>query len=177
MSTISRAQLIALQSLWSQYARHSLDAVGDERAARLEWASKNCGRKIASFNDLHGDEAASLITLLKTSLGQPVDHRRRRQPRVRDRQRAQAAGTEGRRGSASTSVTLVSADDLARIDDAITRLGWTRQRFDAWLRSDSSPLGKVANPQIRTLGDANKVWWPMKAMLKRAGKWHAEDEN
>jgi hypothetical protein len=177
MSKISKGQLIALQSLWAQHARHSLDVSTNDRAARLAWASDQVKHPVASFSDLTLDEARSLIDLLSKSLGQPNTGKRRWRPRMRDRERAQAAGTEGRRGFDSATKTMVSAEDLARIEDAITRLGWTRERFDAWLRSDSSPLGHVSNPQIRTLGDANKIWWPMKAMLKRAGKWIQNDEN
>jgi hypothetical protein len=173
MTSITKSQMIALQAFYAQHARRSLDATGDPRATRLQWASEQVGRRINSFSDLSKDEAQKLIDVLAKSLGQG-EHRRRR-PRHRNRDRAHAAGTEGRRGSPSSSVTLVSAEDLARIDDAITRLGWTRERFDAWLRSSSSPLGQRA--EIRTLGDANKVWWPMKAMLKRVGKWRSDDEN
>ena len=176
---ISRLRLVALQTLWSQHARRSLDvSTGDARAARLAWASDQVKHPVASFSDLTNFEAASLIDLLQKSLGQVNQGKRTgKRPRIRNRDRAQAAGTEGRRGFSSASSTMVSAEDLARIDNAITRLGWTRDRFDAWLRSDSSPLGKTSNPQIRTLGDANKIWWPMKAMLKRAGKWIQNDEN
>jgi hypothetical protein len=174
---ISRLQLVALQALWAQHARHSLDVAGDPRAARLAWASEQVKHPVASFSDLARSEAASLIDLLQKSLGQENKKKRGKRPRLRNREAAQAAGTEGRRGYGSKTTTMVSAEDLARIDHAITRLGWTRERFDAWLRSDSSPLGKTANPQIRTLADANKVWWPMKAMLKRDGKWIQNDES
>ena len=178
MTAINDRQLVALQTLYSQYARKSLDVVGDQRKARLWWASQNCGRKIDSFKSLTTPEVDSLIRLLKTSLGQPLDRpARQRRPRHRRRDRAQAAGTEGRRGLKSATTTLVSAEDLARIDDAISRLGWTRERFDAFLKSSSSPLHGRANPEIRTLGDANAVWWGMKALLKHDGKWRPDDEN
>lgn len=175
MNKLSSGQLIALQSLWTQHARHSLDVGADGRAERLKWASEQCKRTVASFSDLSKAEARSLIELLAKSLGQ-ADKRKPR--RMRNRDAAQAAGTEGR-GGHSASTTLVSADDLARIEDGLTRLGWTRERFDTWLRSSSSPLAHryggtriaPAEPRIRTLGDANKVWWSLKAMLKRAGQW------
>jgi hypothetical protein len=72
-------------------------------------------------------------------------------------------------------VYMVSADDLARIENAISRLGWTRDRLDAWLRSSSSPLASKSDPQIRTLADANRVWWGLKSLLKKAGCWRTGD--
>ena len=75
---ISAAQLKALQSLWGLYARHSLDVGdGDPRSARLRWASALVGRELASFRELHADEAIRLIDLLKQSLGQKTKTWRR----------------------------------------------------------------------------------------------------
>ena len=67
---------------------------------------------------------------------------------------------------------MASADDLARIDEALQRLRWTKEQFDSWLKSGSSPLKqKDGDVAIRTVAEANKVWWALKAMLVRAGLW------
>jgi hypothetical protein len=71
-----------------------------------------------------------------------------------------------RRQPEGRSVELAGTEDLARIERAIERLGWTRDRFDAWLCSPSSPLGTHGKPQIRTVAHANKVWWAMKRLLQ-----------
>jgi hypothetical protein len=172
-SRITSPQLTALQALYSRWAAHVIQEIGDARAARLSWASGILGRKIDSFKALAGDEAGRLIDVLKVSTGQQVRPPRRR---IRSREVAQAAGTSGRRGVRSATIYMVSADDLARINDAIARLGWTRERFDAWLNSQYSPLRSRADKQIRTLADANCVWWALKAMLKHAGRWRPDDE-
>jgi len=113
------------------------------RETRILWAIWNCDRKITSFNQLTRAEASD-----------------------------EAAGREGRRGDGGPH-TLVSGEEIARIQRAKERLGWDEARFEKWLRSPSSPLGKRSNPAIRTLGDANRVWWAMKELLKQAGKWEA----
>lgn len=172
MNDITPAQLKRLQTEWGQYARRTLLA-GDEREERLKWASGAIGRRVASFSDLTFGEAKRLIRALNGMLGIPEKRR------IRSAERAHAAGTEGRRGSESTSVTLVSAEDLADIYEMIARLGWDQARFEAWLRSSSSPLAKKfdgarvppSDPTIRTLYQANRVRWALKGMLKRAGKW------
>jgi len=172
-SRVTSPQLTALQALYSRFAAHIIQEAGDARAARLSWASGMIGRKIESFKALTGGEAGRLIDVLKVSTGQEVRPPRRR---IRSRDLAQAAGTAGRRGIRSATAYVVSADDLARIDDATARLGWTRARFDAWLNSQFSPLRSRADKQIRTLADANRVWWALKAMLKHAGLWRPDDE-
>ncbi len=160
---ITGGQRTKLLTLWAQHSRRSLDVVtGDGRAERLAWASKIAQRTIGSFNDLTAMEAARAISALNQSLGVPA-HR----PRSRDR--AQAAGTHGRRGDSKKSAEIAGTEDLARIERAIERLGWDRSRFDAWLASPSSPLGR--HKQIRTVGDCNRVWWAMKRLLQREGKW------
>jgi hypothetical protein len=160
---ITKGQRTKLQTLWTQYARRSLDVAGD-RSARLTWATSIVQREISSFNDLTAMEAARAISALNRAMGMP-GHK----PRSRDR--ARSAGTHGRRGDKGRSVELAGAEDLARIERAIERLGWTRDRFDAWLCSPSSPLGTHGKPQIHTVAHANKVWWAMKRLLQREGKW------
>jgi hypothetical protein len=170
VAKISKKQLVALQTMYGQYERRSLDVAGEEkRATRLEFARSVVGRQIESFNDLTDREARQLLQVLARALGKPD------RPRgMSDRDRAHDAGTHGRRGYDRSRDSLVSAADLARIDDAISRLRWDRKRLDGWLRSSSSPLrGRV---EIRTLADANRVWWPLVKMLRRAGAWRADDE-
>jgi len=174
---VSCTQLKALHSLFGKWSAHTIEADGDPRAARLAWASESIGRGISSFKELTSAEAYRLIDVLKRSLGQPVSDRpRRRSRRINPRDLAQAAGTAGRRGETASPIYLVGSDDLARIDEASERLGWTHDRFDAWLCSSTSPLGNRENPKIRTLADANRVWWALKSMLKQAGRWHPNDE-
>ncbi len=171
-SQIAPAQLRALQTLYSKWSARTVDDASDPRAERLSWASQNLGRSVSSFKELTRYEAYQLVNVLKVSLGQAVKEKPGRR-RIRSRDLAQAAGTEGRRGAQSSVAFMVSADDLARIDNAISRLGWTREHFDEWLRSSSSPLKGTADSQIRTLADANRVWWALKAILKKAGRWRS----
>lgn len=167
MKLISSTQLRRLQTLYSAALTRDLGGDGS-REARLKWASEGAGRSIDSFSNLTSAEANFLIDNLQTELGQAFE------PAIfarLDRDRAQAAGTEGRNGQRPDVTTLASADDLRRVHDAVSRLAWTQEQFERWLRSSSSPLkGSTA---IRTLGDANRVWWALKNMLKRGGKWNA----
>lgn len=149
------------------FARRELAAAYD-RPARLKWVSELIGRKVESFKDLTGAEATHLIDTLQKSLG-ITESRPPRAPRKRlSRTAAKAAGTAGRKGS-KTELVMASADDLTRINEAVTRLGWTRETLESWLRSPSSPLkGRM---EIRTQNDANRVWWGLKPLLKRKGLW------
>jgi hypothetical protein len=164
-SQIGKSQRVKLQTLWSQYARRSLDVitVGD-RAARLAWASDVIQRPIASFNDLSRLEAARAISALNRALGMAAHQKRRK-----SREGAQAAGTHGRRGSDRKATEIVGPEDLARIQRALDRLGWDQRRFDAWLASPSSPIGRKT--QIKTVADANRTWWALKGMLEAKGLW------
>src|SRR5260370_35409009 len=168
--TISRAQLKALQSLWGLYARHSLDAAGDAdpRAARLAWASAQIGRELTTFGELHAEEAARLIELLKQALGQEVKPHWRR---PRDREAALAAGRHGRKGIPIEIPVLAAPEDIARVHEMrerVERVGMSLEGFEAWLRSRNSPLGRFGDPTLRTVGDCNKVLWALKALLRCA---------
>ncbi len=167
----SRAQIVVLQTLCAAWHSRLLTDEVDVRRARLEWASEQLARSICSFSDLTADEARQLIDVLKTSLGQELRQQPEPWRHLPGRDRAHRAGTAGRKGVRSEVIQLASADDLARIDEGVQRLGWTRERFDAWLNSGSSPISKREDGAIRTLADANKVWWALKAMLIRAGVW------
>ena len=170
--SVTGDQMRALQTLYSQWQRHSLEIGEDPRVARLAWASCNTGREINSFTDLTLDEARFLIDVLKGALGQPLGEAPQPWRRINSRERAQAAGTAGRRQEAVPFIQMASPDDLARVDELIYRLGWTREQFNTWLKSPRSPLGSNDHVVIRTAAQANKIYWALKAMLVRNGRWH-----
>jgi len=161
-NAISKGQMKRLQAVYGQLARHTQQ--GTDRAARMAWASELCQRPIASFKDLTRADARHLIDTVQGQLGLKSTR-----PRL-DGEAAYKAGTEGRRGYESAELTLVSQADLARIQYALDELGWNQQQFEGYLRSSRSPLGKKANPQIRTLRDANRVWWALKRMMDNRKK-------
>lgn len=169
----NRAQIVALHTLFSAWHSHTIDANPDVREARLAWASQCIDHQVFSFSDLGADDARRLIDILKQACGQPVGERPQPWRPVQGRDRAHDAGTAGRKGVRSAVIRLASADDFARIDDALRRLGWSRDRFEAWLLSSSSPLrqGGDETSVIRTLAEANRVFWALKAMMIRAGVW------
>lgn len=169
MTPVSSLQLRRLQTLYA--ASISRELGGDSsREARLCWASNAVGRSISSFSDLTNGEANELIDSLQIELGQAFEPAL--PARMRDRDRAQAAGTEGRKDAPRNSTTLVSPEDLKRVHDAAARLGWTEEQLERWLHSKSSPL--KGSSAIRTLGEANRVWWALKNMLKHEGKWNEQ---
>lgn len=172
-NSATRDQIVALQTLYSQWANHNIPG-GDPRSARLRWASEIIGRQIGSFSDLTREEGRVLIDTLKGLNGQPFSERPHPWRRVRSRERAHAAGTAGRRGEHSDLIQMAGPDDFARIDQALARLGWTNDRYEAWLRSGSSPLTEATAGNVRTVAQANKVWWALKAILRRSGQWHSE---
>lgn len=168
---ISAAQLTRLQVLWSQYV--SREMIKNSRDERLRWASEQTKRAISTYKDLTLSEASDLINLLQAELGikesSPAVRPRRFRSRIKDRDQAQAAGTEGRRGSRD-KFTLAAAEDLGMIDAQLTEMDWTRQRLDALLHSPSSPLGRRSNPELRTLGDVNRVLWALKGIAAQQAK-------
>lgn len=166
---ISPNQLKRLQVLYGQFARHTDQDAG--REARMKWASDMTQRAIASFKDLTIDEARRMIDTLQGQLGVKAPAKPRRRL---DREDARRAGTDGRRGADNAQPQMVSADDLAVIEDFYSRLGWNRAQFDAWLSSARSPL-KRARPTITTLADANRVRWALKGMLQHRGLWRRTD--
>lgn len=174
-------QVAALHSLFPIYSSRFLDAnavlleasrrrgsdclgqlplIFDERDQRLAWASGILGRTVDSFSALRSDEAATLIDTMKKALGQNITPARRGP----DRDQALAYGTAGRRGNSSNEIRLVDSATLELIDRLLAQLGWTQQRFDSFLRSQSSPVRSGA---IRTLAEANKVIWALKNMIRR----------
>jgi hypothetical protein len=166
---ITANQMRRLQTLYGQLAAHALE--GSDRESRLKWVSDQVGHAVASFKDLTAEEAHRLIDGLQGQMHMKFPAQRsRRRPRL-DRDAAHRAGTEGRKGNTSREVTIVSEADLARIRYALDLLGWNQAQLDAWLSSPRSPLGRRANPSIRTLADANRVWWALKRMAIHRGLW------
>jgi hypothetical protein len=175
---VNRAQLGALQVLYMKWSAAGFAPDQDEhaRTTRLAWASENVGRSVSSFSDLTRDEARRLIDLLKTFLGQKLTRPSSPWRRIRERIPAQLAGTAGRKGIDSALVQLSSADDLARIAEVLERLGWDEERCQKWLLSARSPL-RGSDRMIRTLADANRVYWALKAMVVRCGRWEKTRTN
>lgn len=163
---ITRDQMKRLQVLYSQFARRSFDSGDGGREARLAWASQLVGHPVSSFSDLSVSDARHLIDVLQGQLGV-------KQPSQRlGQEDAARHGKDGRYDGDKfrSSPQMVSGADLAVIEDFYSRLGWTRDRFDAWLRSPTSPLKKSA-PTIRTKAEANRVRWALKGMLQSRGLW------
>ncbi len=173
MTKITKGQLTRVQVLYAQFAARSLDA-GTSREERIAWASQQLGRTIKSFSDLSKDDAHKLIDTLQGGLGIAPSPRRRR-----PRSNSQAAGTEGRRDGAANMRTLPTQQDIDRIQNALTRLGWSMAQYEAWLRSTRSPLARKMGKTrvapiditLRSLHDCNRVWWALKQMLKAQGMW------
>lgn len=161
--TLSPSQLRTLQTLFGMYASHSLDR---GRGERLAWASQHLGRTVNSFKELSADEAAKLIDALKQALGQEVTPPRRR---PRDREAAMARGIHGRRNTVVKIEVLATREDIAEVDQLRERVGMTREGFESWLVSRSSPIRGRKVPELRTVSDCNRVRWALKSMLRRAG--------
>ncbi len=176
MQTASRDQVIILQTLYAQWKGHAIEEGSGPRSARLAWASDAIGRPVSSFSELTRDEARQLIDGLKGSMGLALTEKPQPWRRIRSRERAQAAGTAGRRDASSSLLQMAGPDDFARIDEALHRLGWTRDRYEAWLNSASSPLPEKGVGAIRTVAEVNKVWWALKNMLKRSGSWRPQPQ-
>lgn len=165
---ITSGQLKRLQVLYSQLARRTFDGGNGGRDARLQWASRLLNRSISSFSEITQNEARHLIDTTQAQLGVKAPSHKR--PRM-DREMARRAGTEGRKGLATPSATLAGPAELARIQYALDLLGWSQAQLEGWLRSSRSPLSAKADPKIRTLGEANRVWWALKRMAQGHGVW------
>jgi hypothetical protein len=159
---ITTPQLRRLQVLYSQYCQHSLD-IDSSREDRLRFASERVGRAITSFSDLTLEEGKQLIDGLQRALGVALPSKTPR--RRMSRYQGEKAGTEGRHDQIHAETTLAGDKDLLRIQREMTRLGWDQARLDAFLASPSGPNGRSAT--IRTLGEANRVYWALKRMASR----------
>ncbi|ACO34437.1 MULTISPECIES: hypothetical protein [Acidobacterium] len=162
---ITSPQMKRLQVLFSQVARRT--QIENTRDERLLWATEGIGRKVESFKDLTADEARRLIDAAQAQLNYRAPLKQRRSRADADRR-----GRDGRRDGKDLAdqPQIASAQDIEQIEEMYQRLGWTRERFDAWLRSIRSPL-KSRDRAIRTTADANKVRWALKGMLQAAGLW------
>ena len=170
---ISKRQLGRLQTLYAAFARREI-GMSDSREERLSWASSRLQRPVTSFSALTSSDANFLIDGLQEALGILASTRPRPHPYSRlDRDQARRAGIDGRSDGQEFAAApqLASAADLEVIESYYHRLDWSRDQFDAWLRSPRSPLKHKAAPTIATLADANRVRWALKQMLIRAGKW------
>jgi hypothetical protein len=167
-ANITSGQRTRLQVLYAQYARKSLDA-SPSREDRLSWAAAQAGRQIDSFSDLTADEARRLIDGLQAELGVKAPAAPR--PRL-DRRAAHNAGTAGRHDQTSAEITLASAADHARIKRVMVLMGWDGASLRKFLGSTSSPL--AGRMEVRTLADANKLWWALKRIAKKKGMWKEE---
>ena len=157
--TITGKQLKRLQTLWGLFCRQS-NRNAKDRAARLEWVADAIGRQISSFRELAADEANIAINAIQKQL--PAELLRNNRP---SRRTAHAYGTAGRKsGEKSTEVRMVDAPTLELLNQLLARLGWTRERLDAFLRSHKSP---VRSGRIATLAEANRVIWSLKGMARR----------
>jgi hypothetical protein len=169
MSAITNAQMKRLQTLYGQLARNGGEP--QTRESRIAWASSYVGRIIASFSDLTQTEASRMIDDMQRSTGKRAPSKRKRLSK-RD---AEKFGTEGRHDQLHNEATLVDAAALQRIQEMLDRIGWNQAQFNGWLRSPRSPI-KRADPQVRTLGEANRVWWGLKHIAVSKGLWKDEKE-
>ncbi len=165
MSLSGRIRGRQLAALHTLYARRAARAGGDpgNRSERLGWASHELGRAVTSFGTLSAEEACELIDRLKRELGQESEGPSRRA----GRQASQGYGTAGRRGRIEQEIRLVDADTLRLLCRLREALGWSEEQLAFFLRSRRSPVKSGA---IRTLGEANRVIWALKGMLRHRNK-------
>lgn len=154
---ITTPQLRRLQTLYSQFERHTLDALGPGRTSRLEWATQACGRRIDSFKDITLVEGKRLIEQLQGVLNVKAPNI---SPRRQSRKHGQKLGTEGRRDQIHTETTIAGPNEFALIKRDLDRLGWDQARLDRLLQSPRSPLRGAT--KITTLAQANKLHWALK---------------
>jgi len=168
---ISPGQLKKLQTLWgiawnagtasATVAGVSTVAGDASRIVRIEWLRGLTKRAIQSSKELTRAEATKAIQAVMKMVPEQFRGPKRRM----SGQRARELGTAGRRGAAQQSTALPGKLELQAIEELKAQLGWDNTRFDAWLRSRYSPVRGM----VRTLADANRVRWALKAILKRTG--------
>jgi hypothetical protein len=167
---ITPKQLRTLQTLFGLYAGKYLTLPsGEERAARLAWASQQVGHEVASFSNLPRTEAGQLIDTLKLALGQQASPPR---PRL-NREAAMARGTHGRRGRKVRVEVMATPEARQEVERLREQLGWPAEGFERWLRSPRSPLCGRTEPKLLTISDCNRVRWALLAILRRSGS-HTE---
>ena len=166
---ITAAQLKRLQTLFSKYAAGQglAKLPADElRDLRLGFLHSVLDRTVESTKDLTLAEARRAIDELQKLL--PPELIRKASPApygAGDRESNRQLGAAGRRGDKGKVLQVPDGRTLEKIAAQIAELGWTQDRFDAWLRSRSGPLG--GRSSILTQADANRVHWALKAILKR----------
>lgn len=158
-AAVTARQVRRLQTLWGLLCKE-LPPASKNREARLAWVGAKIGREIGSFRELTLPEAKRAIEEMQKLLP-PMPSRRP------GKERARSYGTAGRAGFGSKELRMADAQTWALINTLLAKLGWTRERLDAFIRSAKSPTrGKL----IRTLDDANRVIWALKGMLRQAAK-------
>ncbi|MFC6645486.1 hypothetical protein ACFQBQ_07775 [Granulicella cerasi] len=162
MKRITPLALRRLQTLYSQCATH-LD-MGNSREDRLEWASSVTGCKIESFSLLTIAQAKLCIDALQNTIGMPQT---KAPTSYVSRHRAEKDGTEGRNDQIHAEATMVDGTEpvFEFIQADMRSLGWDNDRLRAFLRSRSGPNG--GRDTIRTLGDANRVRFALKGILRK----------
>lgn len=155
---LSQRQLACIQSLWARRMRTAAIAGGEEaRELRHAYIREVTSGRAAATNELSFADAMRVIRSL-------IDDQAGRRT-IADRERAQAAGTHGRRGSSSRQIAIASPEQVNLLIGHADRLGWTRERLDAFI---ARQLG--SGRRVRTVGDCNKVLWGLKSMLRRRAK-------
>lgn len=159
MTPITGRQMKRLQTLWGLFAPLAhMDA--KDRAARVGWVGEKIGRAISSFKDMSSAEADTAIDAVQKHLPPELVKRA-------SRRTAHGYGTAGRKRGGAAELQMADAATLQLMATLYTKLGWTRERLDAFLRSPKSP---VRGGMIRTLAEANRVIWVLKSLLRRETK-------
>ncbi len=162
---ITPRQLRRLQTLWGLLAaKEGLDP--KSREPRLAWCGAALGHYVESFKLLTAADARALIDKMQACLPPELIQRRRR-----SRERARAAGTEGRRlapgRSSRAPASLPDAQTLDLVRRERDALGWSQERLEAFLRSRTSPTRGRAPV---TLADWNRVLWALRGIHRRQAK-------
>lgn len=172
--SITRAQLGRLQTVYAHCVRRCL-GYNEGRDARLAWANERlqlpAERRVASFSGLTEHQARILIDAAQADLGTRAPLKPGRRARQKLTTTAQRAGNDGRVTDTTylNQPEMVSAEDLEVIASYYARLGWTADRFAAWIASSYSPI--KPSRTIRTVKQANRIRWALKNMLQDAGLW------
>lgn len=75
--------------------------------------------------------------------------------------------THGPRTRTANVEMMATQADLEEVDRLRQRVGMTRERFESWLASANSPIGR-RGAELRTISDCDRVRCAFRAMLKRA---------
>lgn len=171
---ITPAQIGRLQTVYAQCVRRCL-GYSEGREARIAWANERLqlpvGRRIKTFSDLTQHQARVLTDAAQAELGTRAPLKPGRNQKQRLTTDARRAGNDGRRDDIefTNQPEMVAPEELEVIASYYARLGWTAERFAAFLSSSSSPI--KPSKTIRTVKQANRVRWALKGMLQDAGLW------